>query len=141
MHSSARPNEVREQSGRRRARDLLADRSGPISQARDRLCRIREKAPTIIDNGGDLAMHEKLGMSPAELKKRQKILAEVRALERWGSRQREPRTVLKRRPQPFLIQVGDCTVYPTAGRDCINSHYASKEKIPARKPTAGVQWS
>ena len=79
-------------------------------------------------------------MSPAELKKRQKILAEVRALQRWGSRQREPRTVLKR-PQPFPLQVGDCTVYATAVRDCINSHHASKEKIPAWKPTAGVQWS
>jgi hypothetical protein len=41
----------------------------------------------------------------------------------------KPRTTLKR-PQPFLMEVGDCMVYPTSGKDCINSYYPSKEKIP-----------
>jgi hypothetical protein len=92
--------------------------------------RVREKALTIIDDGSDLAMHAKLGMSPADLKKRQKMLAEVRErLSVVPADSLKPRTTLKR-PQPFLMEVGDCLVYPTSGKDCINSYYASKEKIP-----------
>jgi hypothetical protein len=91
--------------------------------------RIREKALSIIDDGSDLAMHAKLGMSPADLKKRQKMLAEMRArLTIAPTDGMKPRTVLKR-PQPFLMEVGDCLVYPTSGKDCINSYYASKDKI------------
>ncbi|HLJ42928.1 MAG TPA: hypothetical protein VKT12_01825 [Candidatus Binataceae bacterium] len=40
--------------------------------------RVREKALAIIDDGADLAMHAKRGMSSADLRKRQKMLAEVR---------------------------------------------------------------
>jgi hypothetical protein len=95
--------------------------------------RVREKALTIIDDGSDLAMHAKLGMSPADLRKRQKMLAEVRArLSVAAADSVKPRTVLKR-PQPFLMEVGDCLVYPTSGKDCINSYYASKDKIPGWK--------
>ena len=95
--------------------------------------RVREKALTIIESGSDLAMHARLGMSPADLKKRQKMLTEVRARLTVAAADREkPRTVLKR-PQPFLMEVGDCLVYPTSGRECINSYYASKEKIPGWK--------
>jgi hypothetical protein len=95
--------------------------------------RVREKALTIIDDGSDLAMHAKLGMSPADLRKRQKMLAEVRArLTVAPSDGVKPRTVLKR-PQPFLMEVGDCLIYPTSGTDCINSYFASKDKIPGWK--------
>ncbi len=95
--------------------------------------RVREKALTIIDDGSDLAMHAKLGISPADLRKRQKTLAEVRArLTVAATDGMKPRTVLKR-PQPFLMEVGDGLVYPTSGKDCINSYYPSKEKIPRWK--------
>jgi hypothetical protein len=78
-------------------------------------------------------MHAKLGMSPAYLKKRQKMLAAVQArLIVAAADSEKPRMVLKR-PQPFLMEVGDCLVYPTSGRECINSYYASKEKIPGWK--------
>jgi hypothetical protein len=95
--------------------------------------RASEKALTIIDDGSDLAMHAKLGMTPAALKKRQKMLAEVRARLTVAAADRvKPRTTLKR-PQPFLMEVGDCLVYPTSGKDCINSYYVSKEKMPGWK--------
>ena len=42
-----------------------------------------------------------------------------------------------KRPQPFLMEVGDCLVYPTSGKDCINSYYPSKEKIPGWNTTVG----
>lgn len=95
--------------------------------------RVREKALTIIEDGSDIAMHAKLGMSPPNLKKRQKMLEEVRArLTAVTADGVKPRPVLKR-PQPFLMEVGDCLVYPTSGKDCINSYYASKEKMPGWK--------
>jgi hypothetical protein len=95
--------------------------------------RVREKALTIIDGGSDLAMHAKLGMSPADLKKRQKALAEVRArLTVATADSVKPRPILKR-PQPFLMDVGECLIYPTSGKDCINSYYSSKDKIPGWK--------
>ena len=92
--------------------------------------RVREKALAIIDDGGDLAMHAKRGMSSADLRKRQKMLAEVRERLTAAVADRvRPRPVLKR-PQTFLMDVGDCLVYPTSGKDCVNSYYASKDKIP-----------
>ena len=95
--------------------------------------RVREKALSIIDDGSDVAMHAKLGMSPADLKKRRKTLAEVRArLAVAPADGVKPRPMLKR-PQPFLMEVGDCFVYPTSGKDCINSYYPSKEKMPGWK--------
>ena len=95
--------------------------------------RVREKALAIIDDGSDLAMHAKLGMTPSNLNKRQKMLAEVRArLTAAAADSAKPRPVLKR-PQPFLMEVGDCLVYPTSGKNCINSYYASKEKMPGWK--------
>jgi len=58
--------------------------------------RAREAALKIVDSGSDLAILEKLGMDPADLKKRRKVLEEVRARiagGRHGSRQsgRQPR--------------------------------------------------
>jgi hypothetical protein len=95
--------------------------------------RVREKALAIIDDGSDLAIHAKLGMSPSNLKKRQKMLTELRArLAAASASSAKPRPVLKR-PQSFLMEVGDCLVYPTSGKDCINSYYASKDKIPGWK--------
>ena len=92
--------------------------------------KVRDKAFAIIEDGSDLAMHAKLGMAPAGLKQRQKMLAELHArLTAAPPASLKHRPVLKR-PQPFLMEIGDCFVYPTSGTDCINSYCASKEKIP-----------
>ena len=94
---------------------------------------VRERALAIIDKGSDLAMHSRLGMDPAGLKKRGKMLAELRAriAAPPPSNTRE-RTVLKR-PQPFVMEIGECFAYPASGTNCINSYYPSKEKIPGWK--------
>jgi len=68
--------------------------------------RVREKALTVIDDGSDLAMHAKLGMSPADLKKRRKVLAELRARLTVVTADSLKRRSILRRPQPFLMDVG-----------------------------------
>jgi hypothetical protein len=92
--------------------------------------RARQKALAIIDGGSDLALHAKLGMSQADLRKRRKTLEELRSrLTIAATDGTRPRPMLKK-PQSFLMEVGDCYVYPTSGRQCINSYYPSKDKIP-----------
>jgi hypothetical protein len=94
---------------------------------------VRDRALAIIDDGSDLAMHSRLGIDPAGLKKRGKMLAELRArLAAPPPSNAKERSVLKH-PQPFLMDIGDCFAYPTSGINCINSYYPSKEKIPGWK--------
>jgi hypothetical protein len=103
--------------------------------------RVREKALTIIDDGSHLAMHAKLGMSPADLKKRQKMLAEVR--ERLSVARADsvkPRTTLKR-PQPFLMEVGDCLVYQLPEKIASTATTRRRRKYPTGSTTAGAPWS
>ena len=88
--------------------------------------RVRDKALQIIDSGSDLAAHAKLGMSPADLKKRQKMLLELRARIAAPAVRPSPRPVLKK-PQALLMQVGDVFAYPTFGGRCINAYAASPE--------------
>jgi len=55
--------------------------------------RVRTKALYIIDTGADIAMLEKLGMKPADLRKRQRMLDELRSRISFPPRQpanREP---------------------------------------------------
>ncbi len=95
--------------------------------------RVRERALAIIDDGSDLAVHSRLGMDAAGLKKRGKMLTELRArIAAPPPSDAGERTVLKR-PQPFVMQIGECFAYPTSGTDCINSYYPSREKIPGWK--------
>jgi len=88
--------------------------------------RARDKALAIIESGADLAMQERLGMDPPGLRKRRKVLEEVRARITAPSLGSRPRTVLKK-PQALLMDVGDVFVYPTFGGRCINPYYASRE--------------
>ena len=101
--------------------------------------RARDIALQIIDSGSDLAILGKLGMSPADLKKRAKMLVEVRT-RAAAPIVAKPRTVLKK-PQPLLMEVGDAFVYPihrrevfgdTAHRridwECINPYFTSKKR-------------
>src|SRR5262245_34609325 len=86
--------------------------------------RVRDKALAIIDATADLAMLEKLGIKPPDIRKRRKLLDEVRA--RIVAATVKPRRVLKH-PQPLLMDTGDVMVYPTCGGKCINPYFATKE--------------
>ncbi len=95
--------------------------------------RARDAALMIIDSGSDIATMVKLGMSPSDLKKRQKMLAELRSRIAAPVAVSKSRVVLKE-PQPLLMDVGDVFAYPTFGGRCINPYFASKEldnKYPA----------
>jgi hypothetical protein len=89
--------------------------------------RARKKALAIIEDGSDLAMHEKLGMKPSDLAKRRKMLEDLRVKVLAAKTISRARTVLKQ-PQAFLMDVGDVLVYPTCGGECINPYAASKEQ-------------
>jgi len=105
---------------------VLADqfaRRGIVSK------RVRHMALQIVDSGGDLEMLAKLGMTTTLLKQRQKVLADLRRRIESITHHEKPRPVLKK-PQPLLMQVGDVFVYPTSQGKCVNSYYASKERIP-----------
>jgi len=91
------------------------------------LCdRARDKAIAIIESGIDIVMLEKLGMNPSDLRKRRKTLEQVRVRITASPASGRPRSVLKR-PETFLMDVGDVFVYPTFGGRCRNPYCASKE--------------
>jgi hypothetical protein len=87
--------------------------------------RARDKALAIIESNVDIAMHEKLGMGPTDLRRRRKMLEEVR-VRITAPPASGPRAVLKK-PKSFLMDVGDILVYPTFGGRCINPYFASRE--------------
>jgi hypothetical protein len=88
--------------------------------------RVRAKALAIIDSGADIAMQEKRGMNPSGLRKRHKMLKEVRDRITAPVVNGRPRPVLKK-PQALLMDVGDIFVYPTFRGRCINPYFASRE--------------
>lgn len=89
--------------------------------------RASERAIAIIDAGSDIAMLEKLGMNPSGLKKRRRALEELRVRLAVPPARSRPRPVLKK-PQAFLMDVGDVFVYPTFGGECINPYFTSKDQ-------------
>jgi hypothetical protein len=88
--------------------------------------RVHDKALAIIDSGADIAMHERRGMNRSDLRKRQKILKELRERITAPPVTRTPRPVLEK-PQAFLMDVGDVFVYPTFAGRSINPYFASRE--------------
>jgi hypothetical protein len=90
--------------------------------------RVREQGLRIIDTGSDIAILSKLGMKPQDLSKQRKILAELRARLTARSEVVKARPVPKK-PQAFLMDVGEVLVYPTTGGQCINSYFRSKEEV------------
>ena len=104
--------------------------------------RAGEQALRIIDAGTDLAMHAQLGMTPSDLKKRRKVLHEVRVRLTTPPAPRRPRAVLKQ-PQAYLMDVGDVLAYPTCGGRPVNPYFASKEQDRAASATGWKQdgWS
>lgn len=100
--------------------------------------RVRSTALTIVDGGGDLAMLTKLGMSPPDLKKRRKVLDDLRARIVAPTNSR-PRPVLKK-PQAFVMEVGDVWIYPTDAGRCINPHFAFKEENTFWTKDGTIPW-
>jgi hypothetical protein len=86
----------------------------------------RERALEIIDSGRDADMCARLGMRTADLAKRRKMLAELRARLAMPLAARA-RQILKK-PQPFLMEIGDALIYPTCFGACINPYFPSKER-------------
>ena len=103
--------------------------------------RARTEALQIIDADSDLAMCAALGMKPSDLSKRGKMLQGLRA-RLTAPPVSKPRSVLKK-PQAFLMDVGDVVGYPTCGGKCINPYFVSKELDRATIPTGWKQdgWS
>jgi hypothetical protein len=86
---------------------------------------VREKALAIIDTGTDLAMLEKLGMKPADLRKRGKTLGDLRARITGAPPTPKPRSVIKQ-PQPYVMEVGGLYAYPTLSGEPINPYMTPK---------------
>ena len=89
--------------------------------------RARQMAIQIIDSGSDLKNLEKLGMKSADLRKREKVLEEVRQRVLAPQTRTRPREVLKV-PQPLLMRTGDILVYPTFGGRCRNPYFVDQNK-------------
>jgi len=87
---------------------------------------VRDKALAIIDTGRDLAMCKELGMTPSDLAKREKTLADLRAKLVAPAGDAKPRRTLKE-PQPLLMELGDLLVYPTCRGECINPYFTDKQ--------------
>jgi hypothetical protein len=94
--------------------------------------RVRETALRIIDSGEDLTMLARRGMKDRDLAKRKTILAELREKLAIPIDPAHRRETLKK-PQPYLMNVGDVLVYPTSSGKAINSYFPSKDKIPGWK--------
>ena len=90
--------------------------------------RARDTALRIIESGADLAMHTRLRMDQAGLRRRKKVLDEIRERILAPAVTRAPRKVLKK-PQAWLFEIGDVIAYPTFHGHCINPHFSSKADI------------
>jgi len=99
--------------------------------------RAREMALEIIDSNKDLANLEKLGMRAPDLRKRKKVLEEVRQRITVPVMRSKPREVMKG-PQPLLMQAGEVLVYPTFGGRCRNPYFVDQDKD--RMGTASRPW-
>ena len=99
-----------------------------------------EKAIALIDSGRDLEMQAALGMTPADLRKREKVLRALREHLLQPVPQK-PRKTLKK-PQPLLLQTGDVIVFPIDdGGHTFNPYYSEmiwKKHFPG--PWEPVDW-
>jgi hypothetical protein len=87
--------------------------------------RVRESAIGIIDEGRDLAAHEARGLKGADLRKRARMLGELRTRLVAAPRQARPRTTLKA-PQPYTLEIGTLYACPTRGSAAINPYLGRK---------------
>jgi hypothetical protein len=89
--------------------------------------RARELALAIIDTDADLASMERRGAQAADLKKRRAVTQKLRVHLETAQPATKPRVVLKK-PQPYLMEIGDMIRYPTSGGKPINP-YASPAQL------------
>ena len=101
--------------------DQFAKRGIACDEARDR-------ALAIIDSGRDLATMAALGMTERDLGSRRAMLMELRARLVAPAGPEKARSTLKK-PQPLLLRTGDLIAYPTAGGQCINAYFPTKDAI------------
>ena len=101
--------------------------------------RVRDKALTLIDKDEDVAMLERRGMKPTDVRKRRKVLDELRA-RIAGPVVEKQRTVLTK-PQTLLMDVGDIVVYPTCHGKNINPYFPSKERDTQFTKEGPIPWT
>ncbi len=89
--------------------------------------RARAIALSIIDTDADLASMERRGAQAPDLKKRRAVLQKLRVHLETTQPATKPRAVLKK-PQPYLMDIGDVIRYPTSGGKVINP-YASPAQL------------
>ena len=88
--------------------------------------RVRDTALAIIDGGQDAAMMQKLGMKPADLRKRAANLTELRARIVAQPKVSKPRKTIKQ-PEPYVFEPGGVYAYPTRDGDTINPYMSPKQ--------------
>jgi hypothetical protein len=88
---------------------------------------VRERALGIIDGGVDLERLKALGAGPADLRKRQARLEEIKAALLQAA-PRARKTIAK--PQPLAMAQGEVLAYPTSAGKPINPYFKSKSSIP-----------
>ena len=88
---------------------------------------VRRRALEIIDGGLDLAQLKALGAGPADLRKRQARLDEIRAA--LTNPVERPRKLLAG-PQPLVMAPGEVYAFPTSQGNPINPYFKSRALIP-----------
>jgi hypothetical protein len=89
---------------------------------------VRTHALTIIDSGTDLESLAARGMPATALARRSALLSELRARIEAPAAPR--RGAILKKPQAFVMAIGEVFTYPTSNGCCINSYFSSKLKIP-----------
>jgi hypothetical protein len=88
---------------------------------------LRQKALSIIDTTSDITTRQALGASAADLRKRRKMLDELRGRITEPPPASKKRPILEK-PQPLLMEIGDVFAYPTAAGRCINPYVAPEKR-------------
>ncbi|WP_254507370.1 hypothetical protein [Anatilimnocola floriformis] len=85
--------------------------------------RLFQRAFEIVDSGLDLKILEELEMSPGDLRKRGKVLQELRTRLAEPVAEKKRKTLKK--PESFVVQAGDVFLIPLfAHNNCINPYFA-----------------
>ena len=74
---------------------------------------VRDGAIRLVTSGADLEEKRSLGMSDRDLRRRARILEQL--VEKWSAPNPKPRRRnMRKHPEPFVLEIGDCLAYPTA---------------------------
>jgi hypothetical protein len=100
----------------------------------------RDRALRIIDTGADLEMQRKLGQDEPGLRKRRRMLEELRTRLASPAPPVARKPVL-RKPESFLMDVGDVLIYPTCGGRPTNPYSASPDRLKIYGLKGGQVWT